>query len=206
MIDEASNAISTPDPIKIISNAVEVHILEVSSSFRNCPHTHIAAQSKKHLSNVSATLETTDKKPPLKTSRRQRIPQPQTRRQSGSSHSSDRKSNEASASDSKDKSIVKYLWDATSSDPDPYYVSEWRFFLASKGKTLNDANLIRTYTFAVDFIKKWQDERVDIEVPSIYSRAVPTKSLIVGVRPVSHSPATYLPGPQAESKLVRAGS
>jgi hypothetical protein len=32
MINEASNAISTPYPIKVVSNGVEVHVLEVSSS------------------------------------------------------------------------------------------------------------------------------------------------------------------------------
>jgi hypothetical protein len=66
--------------------------------------------------------------------------------------------------DGKDAGIINHLCGVTSNDSDPSYISKWCFFLASKGKALTDANLIRTYTFAVDFIEKWQGMRITTKV------------------------------------------
>ena len=66
--------------------------------------------------------------------------------------------------DSRDNQIVEYLRDVTSKDSDRSYAAEWHFFLECKGKSLCDADLIRSYVFAVQFMEKWQDARITLQV------------------------------------------
>jgi hypothetical protein len=61
-------------------------------------------------------------------------------------------------------SIIQYLRDTTERSPDRAYVAEWRFFIESKGRSLSDSDLIRSYTFAAGFIEKWQNARINIPV------------------------------------------
>jgi hypothetical protein len=41
---------------------------------------------------------------------------------------------------------------------------EWRYFLGCKGKSLTDADLVRTYSFANAFIDKWQNATIILKV------------------------------------------
>jgi hypothetical protein len=50
--------------------------------------------------------------------------------------------------------IVAHIESAFADDPD------WVFFHARKNKTLKDAELIRTYSFAASFVAKWQDKSI----------------------------------------------
>ena len=79
--------------------------------------------------------------------------------------SSDKRIKEISPlDDRKDAMIVKHISEVALNDPDPSYVAEWQFFLASKGRSLADTDLIRTYTFAVDFMEKWRNARITTRV------------------------------------------
>jgi hypothetical protein len=87
------------------------------------------------------------------------------RSRSGSLSPSDLTESKVAVTNSaKDESIAEYLRDITSKDPDHAYVTEWKFFLESKGRTHSDGDLIRCYKFAVGFMEKWQDARIAIEV------------------------------------------
>jgi hypothetical protein len=93
---------------------------------------------------------------------------------------SDRSGDRIFATDeSKDERIIEYLRDATSKDPNS--VADWRFFLDSKGRSLSDPDLVRTYIFAVEFIDKWQDVRINVGV-SYYSVHLPDTMTIEYVR------------------------
>ena len=155
---------------------------------------------------TSIALDTKERKPRVDSSKRQRTIKPPTKSHgiSKNSNASDGHNREASAlDDGRDASVVKHLCGVTSDDPDPSYVAEWRFFLSSKGKTLTDTNLIRTYTFAVDFVEKWQDVRITTKViPILNLFSSYLSPLFTGMWRVSSPAAPYLPDPEAKRQLV----
>ena len=64
----------------------------------------------------------------------------------------------------RDDDIAEHMRHATSTDPNRSYAAEWRFFVESKGRSLTDRDLIRSYDFTLEFTRKWQDARIILDV------------------------------------------